>query len=152
MTATMVNDIHAELNETAVDEIVSVDSLESIQETVRRAASDKRPIAIAGGRHAMGGQQFCAGGLLIDTRRLDRVLGFDQEQGTIEVEAGIQWPALIDFLAPEGAAASRWGIAQKQTGADRLSIGGAISANVHGRGLTMKPIVGDVESFVLVDA
>ena len=100
----------------------------------------------------MGGQQFCAGGLLIDTRRLDRVLGFDQKQGTIEVEAGIQWPALIDFLAPEGAAASTWGIAQKQTGADRLSIGGAISANVHGRGLTMKPIVGDVESFVLVDA
>ncbi|MEM7236191.1 MAG: D-arabinono-1,4-lactone oxidase, partial [Planctomycetota bacterium] len=39
-----------------------------------------------------------------------------------------------------------------QTGADRLSLGGAIAANVHGRGLTMKPFVGDVESFVLVDA
>ena len=47
---------------------------------------------------------------------------------------------------------SRWGIAQKQTGADRLTIGGALAANVHGRGLKMKPFIADVESFVLVDA
>ena len=46
----------------------------------------------------------------------------------------------------------RWSIVQKQTGADRLSIGGALAANGHGRGLTYKPIVQDVESFELVDA
>ena len=46
----------------------------------------------------------------------------------------------------------QWGIAQKQTGADRLTIGGALAANVHGRGLKMKPFIADVESFVLVDA
>src|SRR5207247_1731368 len=34
----------------------------------------------------------------------------------------------------------------------RLCLGGALSANVHGRGLSMKPIIDDVESFVLVDA
>ena len=45
-----------------------------------------------------------------------------------------------------------WGIAQKQTGADRLSLGGALAANIHGRGLTRRPIVSDVESFVLVGA
>ena len=31
-------------------------------------------------------------------------------------------------------------------------IGGALSANVHGRGLTCEPIIDDVESFTLVDA
>ena len=45
-----------------------------------------------------------------------------------------------------------WGIRQKQTGADRLSLGGALASNVHGRGLTMKPIVDDVESFEIIDA
>lgn len=45
-----------------------------------------------------------------------------------------------------------WGIIQKQTGADRLSIGGALAANIHGRGLTMRPFVDDIESFVLIDA
>src|SRR4029077_15576243 len=29
---------------------------------------------------------------------------------------------------------------------------GALASNVHGRGLTMKPIVSDVESFVLIDS
>ena len=147
MSAVTVNDIHSELNETVVDDIVSVDSLESIQEAISGAGATGTPVALAGGRHAMGGQQFCAGGRLIHTRSLDRVLAFDEERGIIEVEAGIQWPALLDHLA-----STRWAVAQKQTGADRLSIGGAISANVHSRGLTMKPLIDDLESFVLVDA
>ena len=42
------------------------------------------------------------------------------------------------------------GIAQKQTGGDDMSIGGALAANAHGRGLTMAPLVADVESFTLV--
>jgi FAD/FMN-containing dehydrogenase len=147
MAVATVNDIHSELNETVVDDVVSVGSLAEIQEAVRGA----KPVAIAGGRHAMGGQQFCAGGVLLDTRALDRVLDFDRENGVIEVEAGIQWPGLIDYLTAEQTnGGPQWGIAQKQTGADRLSLGGAISANVHGRGLAMKPIVTDVESLVLV--
>jgi FAD/FMN-containing dehydrogenase len=101
----------------------------------------------------MGGQQFCDGGLLLDTSSLDRVLDFDAVNGTIEAEAGLQWPGLLAYLheqQPDDGPA--WAIAQKQTGADRLSLGGALSANVHGRGLTMKPIVGDVEAFTLVTA
>jgi FAD/FMN-containing dehydrogenase len=153
VTSNVVNDIHSELNETVVDEIVSVDSLESIREAILRARSLGKAVAIAGGRHAMGGQQFCGGGMLLDTRGLDKVLGFDAEGGTIEVEAGIQWPGLIDYLARTQAGREpQWGIAQKQTGADRLSIGGGIAANVHGRGLAMKPLIADLESFVLVNA
>jgi FAD/FMN-containing dehydrogenase len=46
----------------------------------------------------------------------------------------------------------QWGIIQKQTGADRLTLGGALAANVHGRGLRMQPFIQDVESFTLLDA
>jgi FAD/FMN-containing dehydrogenase len=153
MAVATVNDIHSELNETVVEDVVALDSLDSIQEAVRGAAESGTPVAIAGGRHAMGGQQFCAGGRLLDTRGLDRVLDFDRERGVIEVEAGLQWPGLIEWLrAEQQPGEPQWGIAQKQTGADRLSLGGAISANVHGRGLTLKPIVADIESLVLVDA
>jgi FAD/FMN-containing dehydrogenase len=153
MAVATVNDIHSELNETVVEDVIALDSLDSIQNAVRGAADSGTPVAIAGGRHAMGGQQFCAGGLLLDTRGLDQVLDFDRERGVIEVEAGLQWPGLIEWLREEQQAGEpQWGIAQKQTGADRLSLGGAIAANVHGRGLTLKPIVADIESFVLVDA
>ena len=148
-----VNDVQSQLNEAVIDGIVELDSLASIQQAVRRAADEDKPVAVAGGRHAMGGQQFCADGLLLDTRRLARVLDFDRERGMIDVEAGMQWPGLIEHLAAEQVGqASEWGIAQKQTGADRLSIGGAIASNVHGRGLTMKPFISDVESLVLVTA
>ncbi len=143
----LVNDIHSQLNRCDVLDVAAVDSLEAIQLAVRRARDEDVPIAVAGGRHAMGGQQFCEGGLLVDTRPLARVLDFDEAGQTITVEAGIQWPALGEHLASTPLA-----IRQKQTGADRLSIGGAIAANAHGRGLTMTPFVGDVEELTLVDA
>ena len=146
-----LNDIHSQLNESVAEEVVAVDSLESVQQAIRRAAAGNTPVAIAGGRHAMGGQQFCSGGMVLDVHGLARVLAFDREAGTIEVEAGVEWPQLIGYLAAEqGPAEPQWGIVQKQTGADRLSIGGALSANVHGRVLTKPPMIGDVESFVLV--
>src|SRR5207244_12141624 len=76
----------------------------------------------------------------------------DVDRGVIDVEAGIEWPELMRYLvASQQGAARAWGIRQKQTGADRLSIGGALAANAHGRGLKFKPFIGDVESFVLVD-
>jgi FAD/FMN-containing dehydrogenase len=149
----IVNDLHSELNESEVAEIISVDSLEAIRAGIARARTLGIPVSVAGGRYAMGGQQFCTGGVMLDTRNLNRVLDLDIERGFIEVEAGIQWPELIDYLENSQAGQSNtWTIAQKQTGADRISIGGTISANAHGRGLTMKPFISDVESFVLVDA
>jgi FAD/FMN-containing dehydrogenase len=56
------------------------------------------------------------------------------------------------LIAMQQGRAAAWGIIQKQTGADRLTLGGALAANVHGRGLALKPIIGDVESFTLMDA
>jgi FAD/FMN-containing dehydrogenase len=150
---TPVNDIHSKLNPSLVADVLAVDSLDAVRSALARAARERLPVAVAGGRHAMGGQQFCAGGLVLDTRPLARVLTFDPEAGTIEVEAGMQWPELLAFLRTEQRdAEAPWGFRQKQTGADRLSVGGAISANVHGRVLTAPPIVADVASLTLVDA
>jgi FAD/FMN-containing dehydrogenase len=149
----IVNDIHSALNETSVAEIAAVSSVEEVQRAIRRAAEAGIPVAVAAGRHAMGGQQFCSDGLLLDVHGLDDVVSFDRDSGTIVVQAGIQWPALIDYLGERpGTGGVPWAIRQKQTGADRLSIGGALAANAHGRGLTFPPFVSDVESFTLVDA
>ncbi len=101
----------------------------------------------------MGGQQFGTDTLLIDARKLNRVFNLDRKTGILDVGAGIEWPELIDgYLALQNVDDQAWGIAQKQTGADRLTVAGTIAANAHGRGLKMKPFVSDVQSFVLVDA
>ena len=148
----IVNDIHSKLNDAEVEEVLEPVSLADVQAAVSRARDLGRPLAVCGGKHAMGGQQFCAGWMLLDTCGLARVLALDSERGTIEVEAGIQWPELYSFLSSPATVGGAWAGAQKQTGADRLTLGGAIAANVHGRALTLPPIVADIESLVLVDA
>ena len=141
----IVNDVHSRLNRSEVAEVVEVDSLEVLTAAVRRARDLGRALCIAGGRHAMGGQQFVTGGTVLDTRPLKRVLALDHERGLVEAQAGIQWPELVRQLAGTG-----WGIRQKQTGADRLTLGGSVSANSHGRGLAWPPLVADVERLRLV--
>jgi FAD/FMN-containing dehydrogenase len=151
--ALLVNDIHSQLNSTRVLEILEPRSLEDLQNIVRTARRDRKPISVAGGRHAMGGQQFGSDTVLIDIRKLNRVLHLDRERGIIAVESGIEWPDLIDnYLAAQSGDRQPWGIAQKQTGADRLTMAGTMGANAHGRGLSMRPFISNVESFVLVDA
>ncbi|MDQ3755832.1 MAG: FAD-binding oxidoreductase, partial [Acidobacteriota bacterium] len=152
-TSRVVNDVHSQLNRTQVSHIATPNSLAELQALIRRARNDGKSLSIAGGRHAMGGQQFATDSVLLDMSQMSRVLNFDPTRGEIEVEAGIQWPALIAHTTKAQRGLSRQvGIRQKQTGADRLSVGGALAANIHGRGLQLKPFVGDIESFVLVDA
>ena len=148
-----VNDVHSQLNRTRVRGIAQPATTAELQALVRRAAEQGQAISVAGGRHAMGGQQFGTDTLLIDTGSLPAVLALDAERGEVTVGAGVQWPELVEFLVAAQADAQRsFGIVQKQTGADRLAIGGALAANAHGRGLTLPPMIGDVASFVLIDA
>ena len=148
----VVNDVHAQLNATRVHRIVRPDSLDALRAAIGDAAVEGRAVSIAGGRHATGGQQFGTGTVLLDMGAMNRIVAFDAAAGEIEVEAGIQWPALVDFLVTtQRGQARQWGIIQKQSGADRLSIGGALSANAHGHGLAFKPIISNVVAFTLVD-
>lgn len=148
-----VNDVHSQVNRTRVRAVCRPTSTAAVQRIVRRANDEQVAISIAGGRHAMGGQQFGEDAVLIDTTGLDRVIAFDPEEGTVTVGAGIQWPKLVSStIALQQGAAVQWGIRQKQTGADRLSLGGALAANAHGRGLRFRPLIDDLEAFVMVDA
>ena len=145
----VVNDVHSQLNKTTVHEIVSAKTFEELQALIRSSKSTGNKISISGARHAMGTQQFGTNTILVDMRSMDKVLHLDRQSKTVEVQSGITWPKLIRWLneyAPELS------IIQKQTGADELTLGGALAANVHGRGLTRKPIIGDVESFTLIDS
>ena len=152
MTSILLNDIHSQLNETRVDRLIAASSQEAVQDAIRAAGRDHKSISISGGRHSMGGQQFGAGTVHLDMRALNRIVALDAVRGVAEVEAGIQWPELMRGLETIQQGNERsWCIVQKQTGADRLTIGGALASNVHGRGLLWPPIINDVEAFTLID-
>src|SRR5438552_4003480 len=110
----VLNDVHSRLNPTVVAQVVHPETIADLQAVILDARREGRAISVAGGCHAMGGQQFGEATLHVDTRPLDRVLAFDAERGLIEVEAGIQWAALIDTLHRlQPRRSKRWGIRQK---------------------------------------
>src|SRR2546430_2711670 len=148
-----INDVHSQLNRTRVRELLMPRTREELAEIVRSASRKGLPISVSGCRHSMGGQQFATDSICIDTRPLARVISFDQERGLVQAEMGIQWPKLIrTYRDAQRDNAKQWGIAQKQTGADTFTLGGSLSSNVHGRGLAMKPLISNIESFTLINA
>ncbi|MEO0964428.1 MAG: FAD-binding oxidoreductase [Planctomycetota bacterium] len=143
--------MHSRLNATRVAEVLCPASVDELIDRVRAFHLAGRSVCVSGGRHAMGGQQFAAGEVLVDVRGLDRLVAFDAEVGHATFEAGAQWPGVIRQLHDAQGSGIRWGIRQKQTGADDLTLAGAVSANVHGRGLMMGPIVDDIEALEVLD-
>ena len=149
----VLNDVQSALNATRVRRIVKAATVDDVAAAVRGAAAEGAVVSIAGSRHSMGGQQFATDGVHLDMQGMARLLSLDEERGIVDVEAGIEWARLLpDLVARQAGRPRQWGIRQKQTGSDNLSVGGALASNVHGRGLRQAPIVADVEAFTLVDA
>ncbi|MCW2973255.1 MAG: L-gulono,4-lactone dehydrogenase, partial [Thermoleophilia bacterium] len=96
-----VNDIHSALCATEMARVERVTTVADVQAALELARRTGLSVAIAGGHHAMGGQQFVTGGLLLDMRSLARVLDFDRDAGLLTVEAGIEWPELVAYLLAE---------------------------------------------------
>lgn len=149
----LLNDPHSQLNTTLVAEVRRPETLEELRDIIRKAAAGGMRISVAGGRHAMGGQQFAGGSLHIDMTALDKVLSADAVRGLLHIEAGACWPRIIAASHGIGHSPGKsWAIRQKQTGVDDVTLGGSISANAHGRGLMMQPIGDDIEDLTLIDA
>lgn len=149
----ILNDVHSKLNATEVARVERPATAAHVADGIARARAEGLPVIACGRRHAMGGQQFAPGGVVVDTAALVGIGPLDRDRGTVRVEAGATWPELLAWLEREQAgdvAPLVW--RQKQTGADDLTIGGAVAANAHGRGLALAPFVADVESLLVVGA
>ena len=148
-----VNDVHSQLNRTRVSEIFIPKSTEDVCSIVRLAREQGRSLAISGCRHAMGGQQFLTDSALLDMRSLNQLIDFSPQQSVATFGAGANW---ADVQAALGKTFSESGAGltfrQKQTGADRLTLGGAVAVNAHGRGLALQAFVSEIESLVVVDS
>src|SRR5581483_7927983 len=148
----LVNDAQTGWNPTIVERIERPRSAAEIQAIVRDCARSRQVLSISASRHATGGQQFAAASVLLDLREMNAIRGLDLRTGIFEVESGIEWPELIEGYLSLQKNDPRWGIRQKQGGADRMSLGGALAANAHGHCLGAPPIVADVEWIEIVTA
>lgn len=147
------NDKHSKLNRTRVSGVEKPATEEEVITIMTGAARRGTKVSICGSRHAMGGQQFGTGTILVDLTSLKGLGPVNKEARWVEIGGGMTWPEIITGLHEQQADEEEvLSIRQKQTGADDLTIGGALAANIHGRGLSMKPIINDVEAFTLINA
>jgi decaprenylphospho-beta-D-ribofuranose 2-oxidase len=80
-----------------------------------------------GGGYSYAAASFGSGSLVLDMRRFNRVLRFDERSRLIESEAGATLGSLFGLTAPRGL----W--LPVQPGYPDITIGGCIAANVHGK-------------------
>ena len=85
------------------------------------------PRIVRGGGYSYAAAGFAEGSLVQDARAFDRVLAFDGTAGTIECEAGVTLEKLHSFLTPRGFYLSA------QPGYPRITLGGCVAADVHGK-------------------
>ena len=85
------------------------------------------PLLARGCGSSYGDSCLNAGGTLIDTTRLDRLIAFDRATGVVRGEAGVTLEALLDVIVPAG-----WFL-PVTPGTRRVTLGGAVANDVHGK-------------------
>ena len=145
-----LNDVQSRLNPTQVQQVLSPSSPDEVSAAIAQAMARQTSLCPAGSLHSMGGQQFLEGGLSLSSSSLTRVGPLDMEAGAVWVQSGVTWPRLVEWLkCNQGNSAPALSLIQKQTGADELTLGGALSSNIHGRVLGRRPIVEDIVAFYI---
>jgi len=91
-----------------------------------RAANGRGLVARGLGR-AYGDAAQNAGGRVVETSALARILELDMERGVARVEAGVSLDRLIDAMLPSG-----WFL-PVTPGTAYVTVGGAIASDVHGK-------------------
>ncbi|PLT48170.1 putative oxidoreductase [Paenibacillus pasadenensis] len=123
-----------------VDRTVEVRSVEDARRAIREAAAEGRKVSIAGTRHSMGGQTFYEGAVVLDMKRYDRILAVDEQARTLTAQAGATWADIQEAVNPLGLSVR---VMQSQ---NMFTIGGSLSADIHGRDPSEGPLIAAVRS------
>ncbi len=136
----IIDDV-TKLNPVLVSKVRRPQSVDELREIVKNAEG---PVSTGGGRFSMGGQTASPHTTHIDMRGLNRVLDFSKQKKLIQVQAGIRWCDIQQYIDEHDLS-----VKIMQTYAN-FTIGGALSVNAHGRYIGMGPLVLSVRSIDVV--
>ena len=91
------------------------------------ARTSGRSVGLRGGGNSYGDAALNDEQLLVDLRRMDRILAWDPQSGQITVEPGVTLERLFAYIIEDG-----WW-PPVSTGTMKITIGGGAGMNVHGK-------------------
>lgn len=129
---------------TAIKEIRPAASKSSLQEWVKTANTQKQKLTIAGQQHTQGGHTLYPSATMIDMKSYNKILDYKPDNQLITVQSGITWEQIQRKINPDGLALR---VTQSQA---VFTVGGSLSANIHGRDIRFGSLYDTVESFRLL--
>lgn len=141
----MVNDV-TRLNPTMVSGVFAPSSVDHLQAILQMARNTQKKVCIGGAKHSQGGQQFYPDSIYIDMRNMNKILQLDLDNKRITVQAGATWEDIQNYINPYDLAV------RVMQASNIFTIGGSLSANVHGRDARFGPLVETVRKMHILMA
>jgi decaprenylphospho-beta-D-ribofuranose 2-oxidase len=107
--------------------VTQVRSGEDVDRLLSDAVKSGRSVVARGLARSYGDAAQCAGGIVIDTTKIDTVLDADLDSGVVRVGGGTSLDALMRAFVPRG-----WFV-PVTPGTRYVTVGGAIAADIHGK-------------------
>ena len=112
----------------------SVEGLRQVFEVARRSG---RSIGLRGGGNSYGDAAINDENVVLDLRRMNRILDWDPENGRIRVEPGVMLQRLWEYVLEDG-----WWL-PVATGTMKTTVGGCAAMNTHGKNAWKAGVFGD---------
>jgi FAD/FMN-containing dehydrogenase len=112
-------------------------TVEGLREVLNIARRSGRTIGLRGGGNSYGDAAINSENILIDTRRLRRILEWNPETGRIRIEPGVTLAELWQYIIEDG-----WW-PPIATGTSATTMGGSAAMNVHGKNAFKAGPIGD---------
>ncbi len=100
---------------------------EQVSKLFRRARIQKFPVALRGAARSYGDAALNSGGVVLDLRRMNRILEWDPETGIVRVEPGVTVQQLWQHTLEDG-----WW-PPVVPGTMHPTLGGCLAMNIHGK-------------------
>lgn len=131
------------MSRTPVEEAMHVRDLSDLKEGLRRARTDQRAVAVAGGRLSMGGQSLATGGVVLDMTGYDLVR-YREEEAVAIAGGGATWARVLAELDRHGRSP-----AHAPCMAD-ATVGGSLSVNAYGWQAGQPPVAAGVRELMVM--
>lgn len=140
------------LTVTSLFQIYYPKTIEDTKEIVKQLKNHGKMHSFQSRGYSIGSQHLIENGILIDTKKMNKVEFFDSVNGVVKTGPSMSWHQLLSYLN-RAQKDNPYAWMPKQIPSHFLdySIAGSVSANIHGNNLLCSPLIKDIDAIDLIN-